>query len=70
VQKTISAGVEVEEMPEDLQVLGLKVEPFLPVDGDMAGRLWEPIRQAGLSLMDHASPSLGMRLGVTLLPWL
>jgi PIN domain nuclease of toxin-antitoxin system len=51
-------------------VEGMEVEPFLPVDGDIAGRRREPTPQAGLSLMDRASPSLGMRLGVTLLPWL
>jgi PIN domain nuclease of toxin-antitoxin system len=59
VQKSISAGVEVEGMLEDLQALGMKVEPFLPVDGAMAGRLWAPTRQLGLSLGDRACLSLG-----------
>jgi PIN domain nuclease of toxin-antitoxin system len=40
VQKSISAGVDVEGMLEDLQALGLRVEPFPAVDGDTAGRLW------------------------------
>jgi PIN domain nuclease of toxin-antitoxin system len=67
VQKSISAGVEVEGMLEDLQALGMKVEPFLPVDGAMAGRLWAPTRQLGLSLSDRACLSLGLRLGLTVL---
>ena len=41
VQKSIFAGVEVE----DLQAMGMKVEPFLPVDGAMAGGLWAPMRR-------------------------
>ena len=67
VQKSISAGVEVEGMLEDLQALGMKVEPFLPVDGAMARRLWAPTRQPGLSLGDRTCLSLGLRLGLTVL---
>jgi PIN domain nuclease of toxin-antitoxin system len=67
VQKSISAGVEVEGMLEDLQALGMKVVPFLPVDGAMAGRLWAPTRQLGLSLGDRACLSLGLRLELTVL---
>ena len=64
VQKSISAGVEVDGMLDDLQALGLKVEPFTPEDGERTGRLWEQTRQAGLSLGDRACLSLGLRLGV------
>ena len=38
VQKSLSAGVDVEGMQEDLQALGMRVEPFLPVDGERACR--------------------------------
>jgi PIN domain nuclease of toxin-antitoxin system len=69
-QKSISAAGEVEGMPEDLEVLGLKVEPFLALVGDTVGRLWELTRQARLSLQDHAYPGLGLRLGVTLHSWI
>ncbi len=41
-------------MLEDLQALGMKLEPFLPVDGTTAGQLWAPTRQLGLSLSDRA----------------
>jgi ribonuclease VapC len=67
IQKSIAAGVEVDEMLDDLQSLGLVVEPFMPEDGEMAGRLWEQTRQAGLSLGDRACLSLGLRLGVPVL---
>ncbi|NJL42291.1 MAG: type II toxin-antitoxin system VapC family toxin [Pleurocapsa sp. CRU_1_2] len=67
IQKSIAAGVEVDGMLDDLQALGMGVEPFTPEDGEMAGRLWEQTRQAGLSLGDRACLSLGLRLGVTVL---
>jgi len=65
VQTSLSAGVDVEGMREDLQALGMRVEPFLPVDGERAGRLWPLTRQHGLSLADRACLSLGLRLGLT-----
>lgn len=67
VQKSIAAGVEVDGMLEDLQVLGLTVEPFTSEDGEMTGRLWEQTRQMGLSLGDRACLSLGLRLKVPVL---
>ena len=67
VQKSIAAGVEVDGMLDDLQSLGLRVEPFTLEDGERAGRLWEQTRQAGLSLGDRACLSLGLRLGVAVL---
>jgi ribonuclease VapC len=67
IQKSIAAGVEVGGMLDELQVLGLTVETFTPEDGEMAGRLWEQTRQAGLSLGDRACLSLGLRLGLTVL---
>lgn len=67
VQKSLAAGIEVNGMLEDLQALGLKVEPFTPEDGEMAGRLWEQTRQAGLSLGDRACLSLGFRLDISVM---
>lgn len=67
VQKSIAAGVEVDGMLDDLQALGLRVEPFMPEDGEMTGRLWEQTRPSGLSLGDRACLSLGLRLGVPVL---
>ena len=67
VQKSIAAGVTVDGMLDDFQSLGLMVEPFTSEDGEMAGRLWEQTRQAGLFLGDRACLSLGLRLGVPVL---
>jgi ribonuclease VapC len=39
VQKSLSADVDVKGMREDLQALGMQVEPFLLADGEQAGRL-------------------------------
>lgn len=65
VQKSISAGVDVEGMQADLQALGMRVEPFLPVDGEQAALLWPLTRELCLSLADRACLSLGLRLGLT-----
>jgi PIN domain nuclease of toxin-antitoxin system len=54
-------------MLDDLQALGLVVEPFTSLDGEVAGRLWEQTRKYGLSLGDRACLSLGLRLGVVVL---
>ena len=67
IQKDRAAGVVVEGMLDDLQALGLVVEPFTPEDGEMTGRLWEQTRAFGLSLGDRACLSLGLRLGVAVL---
>ena len=37
VQKSLSAGVEVQGMREELQALGMQVDPFLAADGERAG---------------------------------
>jgi PIN domain nuclease of toxin-antitoxin system len=67
VQKSIAVGVESDGMLDDLQSLGLTLEPFTSEDGEMAGWLWEQTRQYGLSLGERACLSLGWRLGVTVL---
>ncbi|XHX76333.1 MAG: type II toxin-antitoxin system VapC family toxin [Stenomitos frigidus ULC029] len=67
VQKSIAASVNVDGMLDDLQALGLIMEPFTPEDGEMAGRLWEQTRQYGLSLGDRACLSLGLRLDASVL---
>ena len=67
VQKSIAAEVDIEGMFDDLQALGLRIEPFIPEDGELTGRLWKQTRQAGLSLGDRACLSLGLRLRVPVL---
>ncbi len=62
VQKSLSAGVEVEGLRQDLQALGLVVEPFSAGDADTTARLWAQTQRLGLSLADRACLSLGLRL--------
>ena len=65
VQKSISAGVEVEVegMLEDLQALGMKVEPFLPVDGAMVGTAVGTNAAAGVVAGRSHLPELGVAFG-------
>lgn len=67
VQKSIAARVNVDGMIDDLQIMGLRIEPFTPEDGELTGRLWSQTKQAGLSLGDRACLSLGLRWGVPVL---
>lgn len=67
IQKSIATGVVVEGMLNDLQALGLVVEPFTPEDGLITGQLWQQTQQYGLSLGDRACLSLGLRLNVPVL---
>lgn len=67
VQKAIALGTDVDGMLEELQELGLKIEPFIIEDGEKAGRLWSETKQYGLSLGDRACLSLGSRLEATVL---
>lgn len=67
VQKCLSAGVEVEGLRQELQALGLAVEPFSAADADTAALLWPQTRNLGLSLADRACLSLGLRLNLPML---
>ena len=67
VQKAIAAEVEIEGMLDELQALGLRIESFTPEDGELAGKLWQTTKHAGLSLGDRACLSLGLRLDVPVL---
>ena len=67
VQKLLASEVEVKRILNDLLALGLRIEPFTPEDGEIAGRLWLETRQAGLSLGDRACLSLSLRLGCPVL---
>lgn len=62
VQKTVAAGIDVNGMREDLEALGLKILPFSAEEAELAGRLWQQTKQAGLSLGDRACLSVGLRL--------
>lgn len=67
VQKAIAVGVLVDGMRDDLDALGMKIEPFTSEDGLLTGQLWQKTRQYGLSLGDRACLSVGLRLGIPVL---
>ncbi|BBM68884.1 type II toxin-antitoxin system VapC family toxin [Rhodothermus marinus] len=63
LQKSLARGVAVEGLREDLEALGLQIEPFIIRDAEIAAGLWEQTRPLGLSLADRACLALGLRLG-------
>lgn len=67
VQTMIALGADVSTMLQNFQETGLTIEPFILKDAKMAGRLWSQTKEYGLSLGDHACPSLGLRLEATVL---
>ena len=64
IQKSVAAEVDSDGMLDQLQVLGMKIEPFTIANAELAGKLWKQTRQAGLSLGDRACLSLGLCLEV------
>ena len=54
VQKSLSAGVNVDGMLEDLQALGMRVEPFLPMERGQAGCGRSRSSKACRSAIGHA----------------
>lgn len=64
IQKSVAAEVDLDGMLDELQVLGLKIEPFTIKNAELAGKLWKQTQPAGLSLGDRACLSLGMCLRV------
>ena len=67
LQKSLSAGVEAKGLRQELQALGLAVEPFSAGDADTAALLWPQTRNLGLSLADRACLSLALRLNLPVL---
>jgi ribonuclease VapC len=64
-QKTIERKVSTDGLREDLEALGLKIEPFTPEQAELAAQLREPSRSLGLSLGDRACLALALNLKVT-----
>ena len=64
IQKLIVAEVDLDGMFDELQALGMKIEPFTIENAELAARLWKQTRQVGLSLGDGACLSLGLCLEV------
>jgi len=65
--KSLSCGVKVDGLREDLEALGLSIEPFTAEDAERAAELWPHTRPLGLSLGDQACLALALRLGLPVL---
>jgi ribonuclease VapC len=64
-QKTIERKVSTDGLWEDLEALGLKIEPFTSEQAELAAQLREPSRSLGLSLGDRACLALALNLKIT-----
>ena len=64
LQRAIAGGMEVGDVRQNLQFLGLRIRPFTAEDAEPTARLWHTTRQAGLSLGDRACLSLARELGL------
>ena len=60
VQKTAAAPDEIEALREDIQALGLVIQPFSTIQAEIAGRLRRSTAAFGLSLADRACLALGI----------
>lgn len=63
-QKSLSRGVEIEGLREDLESLGLTIHPFDADDAEAAAELREKTKEYGLSLADRACLALAGKLSV------
>ena len=63
IGKARDKEIDVEGLKEDLESLGLRIEPFSAAQAEVAGRLKEATRRLGLSLGDRACLSLGRDRG-------
>lgn len=64
VQKSLSRGVDLEGLREDLEAIGLRILPFTVSQAEITGKLWLTTRALGLSLGDRACLALGLELCV------
>lgn len=64
LQKSLARGVDIGGLKEDLEALGLHIEPFTVEDAELAAKFWTLTRERGLSLGDRACLALAHRLGL------
>lgn len=64
LQRYRAYGVGTADKRESVEALGVRIEGFSPADAEAAAGLWQPTRNAGLSLADRACLALALRLDV------
>ena len=57
-QKSLAHDVDTTNLREDLELLGMRIEPFTIRQAEIAAELWQRTRSAGLSLGDRACLAL------------
>ncbi|EIC28418.1 MULTISPECIES: type II toxin-antitoxin system VapC family toxin [Methylomicrobium] len=67
MQKSLSRGIDIEGLREDIEALGVRIEAFTLEDAECAARLWSISRPLGLSLGDRACLAFGMRRQIPVL---
>ena len=60
VQKAAATADQIEALREDIQSLGLVIQPFSTAQAEIAGRLRQSTAALGLSLADRACLALGI----------
>ena len=63
IQKVRAGKVDTAGLRDDLEALGLELEPFTAAQAEVAGELWERTKKLGLALGDRACLSLGLEKG-------
>ena len=64
VHKSLDRGVELDNLREDLEALGLNIAPFDVEDAEVAAALRRGTAELGLSLADRACLALASRLSI------
>jgi ribonuclease VapC len=64
LQRYEAHAVPGDRRRQDIEALGIRIEPFTSDAAHAAAKLWAPTRAAGLSLADRACLALAARLGV------
>jgi PIN domain nuclease of toxin-antitoxin system len=64
LQRYHAHGVATTTTRESVEALGIVIEGFSTEDIEVVAELWEPTRDAGLSLADRACLALARRCGV------
>jgi len=62
LQRAVAAGVKVEGLREDLEAVGVVIEPFSAEDAEIVANLYKATQPLGLSLGDRACLGLALRL--------
>lgn len=64
LQRYRAHDIATDGKREQVEALGIEIEPFSPDDAEAVAALWQPTRHVGLSLADRACLAVARRLGL------